>query len=134
MGSRNAATWMEMAKSCIDGSVVLSRKNTARSAVSRAYYACHAAAHAVIVHLEPTAVGSRSIPHGELPIEFQRVVSACIPDRGKASSRLASELGAVYSARKHADYHPESDVDSDAVNEAIRCAGRFFRFAREVFE
>jgi uncharacterized protein (UPF0332 family) len=132
MGTRDAVEWLGMAKSCIEGAIVLSRVKTERSAVSRAYYACHAAAHAVIEHLEPGTIGSRSISHGRLPNEFHRAVSLRIPKSGRASMRLAKELGLVYSVRKNADYHPEGVVGSEAVTAAMRSAGRFLEFAKDV--
>lgn len=106
-----------------------------RCACSRAYYAAHHSAHAVLVHFEPPlARQPRSISHGELPARLFRTLR-----RHGAASELVADLvrirlGGAYTIRIESDYKPQFEVGREKYSMCLAAARQAFDLARSLLK
>jgi hypothetical protein len=94
----------------------------ARSAVSRAYYACHSVLTAALVDAGYQAANNRQTP----PHNAQaRLVGDLLDERGASYVReLRSIVRRLYAARLDADYNRRVTIDHAVSLQAIRDAHR----------
>jgi uncharacterized protein (UPF0332 family) len=103
-----------------------------RSGASRAYYACFAAAMAVVSHLDP-ATAPRRVRHGEIAALFDARVKRSL--KGVDNWRrkgYCDGLADAYVVRRSADYKPRVEVPAQVAKESVDSAEQLVRFARGV--
>ncbi|MGD9689278.1 MAG: HEPN domain-containing protein [Phycisphaerales bacterium] len=122
--------WLEFAEENLEAAAGLRGQGKFRSAVSRAYYAAHHAAHALLLMSGVAPPSRGNWKHGELPGE----VRAAVRSRGgnvQWADYLHQCLQVAYNLRVQADYKPGQLVGDVHAAEARRVAFAVAQKARE---
>jgi uncharacterized protein (UPF0332 family) len=105
------------------------RVQCARSSVSRSYYACFAACHAIICHLQTATLPARgNFKHSQLP----SLVLDFTVGRSTSLKVLKERLEDAYNARVLADYRPLTNIEHETVSQSLEAAQSMVRFAKGV--
>ena len=124
--------WLVVAVDSLESASALSERERWRSAVSRSYYAAHAAAHALVVHFEPARGDApRSIRHVDLPPTLRGCLRR-LPNSLPLARLAHDELVEAYNLRIVADYKPGLPIDSPAYDQARKAAARMIYSAKKV--
>ena len=123
-----ARDWLAAAESNLKAAQILHRQ-CARSCVSRSYYACFAACHALICHLQTASLPPRgNFKHSQLPSLVLRLKVG----RSTSLIMLKERLEDAYNARVQADYHPLTTIEQETVSQSLEAAQSMVRFAKGV--
>jgi HEPN domain-containing protein len=127
-----ARQWLEEARRNLHSAVTLASDTQWRSAVSRAYYAAHNGAHAVLCHLDSHyEQAKRSIRHAELPGKVRWELRRW-PDRVWHADLLHHSLVKAYRLRVNADYKPGVAVGQGAYDLTRTAASRIVILAGDL--
>jgi uncharacterized protein (UPF0332 family) len=124
-----AREWLASAESALVAAQVLALAHP-RSSVSRSYYSCYSAVHALAEQLVPKGVPPRgTFSHIGLPSVLNGLGSTAA---SRGVSALQSRLQEAYRSRLIADYQPVTRIDPDTVKQSIGHARSFVNYARKV--
>lgn len=126
--------WLKCAQDNFNAADSLRAAGFVRSAVSRSYYAAFAAAHAIILAVEPTSIGERgNLRHGAIHAAlFHSLRTARHPRR--VSEVLADRFQRAYHHRVAADYKPRAVIPSGSLTEAFDAARNLIRSAEGMLD
>jgi len=135
MALTDAEIWLRLAGENIEASAVMRARGNFRSAVSRAYYAAHHAAHALLLASGVKAPSPRgNWKHGALPGEVRssiRNAEGDVSQNARWADYFHQCLQDCYNLRVQADYKPFDTVDDAHARDSLRLARALTRQAQE---
>lgn len=113
--------WWQMAVSSLDAAKMLENKEYLRPGASRSYYAAYQAASSAVLYLGTTPpVDREAWSHEATPELLRRQLRTLLPQN--RCNDLARRLGTLYKLRIDADYISDTEINSAALQAALKDA------------
>lgn len=121
---------MRIAESNLNSARELRRLGDHRSSANRSWYACYAAAHAIVASIEPDEIGGRgNLPNQRTPAAFRRAALRVVPKLRGHINAMHAMLQSTWERRVVADYKADDEVTRGDAGQSIVAAGSMVTFA-----